>query len=122
MAKAEAKISWVTSREVVARVARHLGCAPEDAGCGSFAKRKPAGSRRVAYLRGLAGIAASRQLARIDWDAGSLPSCEITNIELCRDDLIAADLLPGRSEERSGWWAARDTRVDYSKRTGGMDP
>ena len=31
MAKAEAKISWVMSREGVARVARHLGCAPEDA-------------------------------------------------------------------------------------------
>ena len=54
----------------------------------------------------------------IDWDAGSLPSCkitkdaslpscEITNIKLRLDDLIAADLLPGRPEGRKGWSAAQ---------------
>ena len=31
MAKAETNIPWVMSRKGVARVARHLGCTPEDA-------------------------------------------------------------------------------------------
>ena len=43
----------------------------------------------------------------MDWDAVSLPSCEITNIKLRLDDLIAADLLPGKPEGRRGWWAAQ---------------
>ena len=43
----------------------------------------------------------------MDRDAGSLPSYEITNIKLRRDDLIAAGLLPGRSEGRIGWWAVQ---------------
>src|SRR5262245_36854252 len=42
---------------------------------------------------------------KMDWDAGSLPSCSIANIKLCRDDLVAADLLPGKPEGRKGWWA-----------------
>ena len=65
MAKAEAKIPWVMSREGVARVARHLGCAPEDAELRISGKAKAGsdqGARR--YLRGLSGLAASRQLAQ----------------------------------------------------------
>jgi hypothetical protein len=104
--EAVANIPWLPSRETVAAVACHLGCTPEDA--------KP----RMAHAAGAAQVrtrgvtsegypvsllpASSR---KIDWDAGSLPSCSIANIKLCRDDLVAADLLPGKPEGRKGWRA-----------------
>jgi hypothetical protein len=109
VAKAKARISWLTLREVVASVARHLGCTPDDAelrivekgkgglirACGLTVEGWPTSPLPAAWRRG------------IDWDAGSLPSCGIANITLRHDDLIAEDLLPGRSEVRNGWLAAQ---------------
>ena len=106
------------SREAVARVARHLGCTPEDA------KLRIVGKAEAARVRACGVTSEGYEVSLlpascrgIDWDAVSLPpceitniklpSCEITNIKLRLDDLIAADLLPGRSEGRKGWSAAQ---------------
>jgi hypothetical protein len=92
---------WLASREAVARVARHLGCAPEDAWL-RIVEEAEAGRIKA---RGLTVKRRPTSLLPASWcgidrDAGSLPSYEIANIKLRRDDLIAADRLPGRPEGR----------------------
>jgi hypothetical protein len=101
---------WLPSREAVARVARHLGCTPEEAELQIVAKGRDG---RV-KARGLVeGQPVWATLA--DWHGTvDLPgftmkppegSCEITNLELCFIDLIAAG-LPAPTEK--AWWPAEE--------------
>ena len=71
MAKAEANISWLTLREGVARVARHLGCAPEDAELRIVGKAKAGLIKARGVSRGPASVAASRPpgTERSTWSA-----------------------------------------------------
>ena len=66
-------------------------------------------------FEGWPGVAASRHLARDRLGRRIAASCEITNIELCLDDLIAADLLPAPAE-RAEWAAELGTRVHHRGR------
>ena len=117
MAKAETNISWLPMHVVVRRVARHLSCTPEDAQLRIVGKAKAAWVRACGVTsEGYPVSPLPASWRGIDWDAGSL-SCEITNIKLCLDDLIAADLLAGRSEGRKG--GAAQTLADHSKRWNG---
>ena len=108
MTEAEITIAWPPLRVAVGCVASYFGRAEEDARL-QIVRKAEAGWVRARGLT-LEGDQVSLLPASwrgIDWNAGSLPSCEITNIKLCGDDLIAADLLSGRSEGRKGWWAAQ---------------
>ena len=115
VAKAEAKISWVMLREAVARVARHLGCAPEDAELRIVGKAK-AGlikARGVVEGRPVSPLPAAwhgdrpgrHHMRPSPLDASSSgASYEITNLELCFIDLVATGLLPAPTE-RARWLA-----------------
>jgi hypothetical protein len=107
VAKAEINIPWLPMCVIVSRVARHLGCTSEDAklrilreaeargikACGLTADGWPVSPLRAAWR------------AAIDWDLGQL-SCEVTNVELRLDDLIAAGLLPAAAAAEGGRWPA----------------
>jgi hypothetical protein len=109
--KAGTKIAWLTSRKVVALVARHLGCTPDDAELQIIEKGK-------AGLIRARGMTEGRPVSplRAAWHeatdlAGTTmrppgASCEITNLELCFIDLVAAGLLPAPTLGRARWSAA----------------
>jgi hypothetical protein len=106
VAKAKTRISWLPMVVLVSRVARYLGCAPEDAGlriveageadriraCGLTVKGWPASP-----------LSASWRVV-VDWDGGQLS--ELTDVELCLDDVIVADLLPAAAVVERGRWPA----------------
>ena len=116
MAKAEAKISWVMSREGVARVARHLGCAPEDAELRIVGKAKaglikargvvegrPVSPLPAAWHGAIDLVGTTMRPSPLD-ASSSGASYEITNLELCFIDLVATGLLPAPTE-RARWLA-----------------
>ena len=111
MTEAAAKLSsWLSSREAVDCVARHLGCALE------------AADRRIDDVgRGgriqARGVVAGQPVLVLpaDWNgrvdlAGTTmkppEGAEITNLELCYIDLIAAGLLPAPAAK--AWWSAAE--------------
>ena len=107
--EAAAKIAWLPSREAVARVARHLGCTLEAAALQIVGKGK------AGLIRSL-GLVEGRQVSPLSdaWN-GTVDllgytmnppegSYEITNLELCFIDLVAAGLLPAPAE-RARWSA-----------------
>jgi hypothetical protein len=107
--EAAAKLSsWLSSREAVARVARHLGCTLE------AAERQIVDAGRGGRIKAR-GLVAD-QPAWADWNgrvdlAGTTMkppevSYEITNLELCYMDLVAAGLLPAPAEK--AWWSAAE--------------
>src|SRR5262245_48969971 len=115
-ASVESTSTWLPLREAVGRVARPLGYTPEDARAQILGKAEAAQVRVCGVTsEGYEVSLLPASCRGIDWDAVSLPpceitniklpSCEITNIKLRLDDLIA--LLPGRPEERKGWSAAQ---------------
>ena len=70
VAKAENNIPWLTLREVVARVARHLGCTPEDA------KLRIVGKAEAGQIRAC-GVTVEGHMSllpvswrEVDWNAG----------------------------------------------------
>ena len=117
-ASVESTSTWLPLREAAGRVARSRGCTPE------AARSHILGKAEVAQVRVCGVTSEGYEVSLLpascrgfDWDAVSLPPCEITNIKLPSyeitniklrlDDLIAADLLPGKPEGRRGWWAAQ---------------
>ena len=109
MIGAAAKLSsWLSSREAVARVARHLGCTLE------AAERQIVDAGRGGRIKARGVVA--NQPARVDWNgrvdlAGTTMkppevAYEITNLELCYIDLVAAGLLPAPAEK--AWWSAAE--------------
>ena len=129
----------VSSHTIVFAVARgcrprrgHLGCTPEDA------KLRIVGKAEAAWVR-VCGVTSEgyevsllpASCRGIDWDAVSLPPCEITNISCPRVRSRTSSCALMTSLQRSAAWeigrakrvvGSSDTRVDHSKRTGGMDP
>ena len=55
----EAEVAWVSWGEAVARVARHLGCTPEDAKLRIVGKAKAAWVRACGVTSEAIGVAAS---------------------------------------------------------------
>jgi hypothetical protein len=113
-ASVESTSTWLPLREAVDLVARDLGCTPEDARSQILGKAEAAQVRACGVTsEGYEVSLLPASCRGIDGDAVSLPPCEIanitlpsyeiTNIKLRRDDFIA--LFPGRSEERKGWSA-----------------
>jgi hypothetical protein len=103
--------SWLSSREAVARVARHLGCTPE------AAERQivDAGKRGRVKARGVIEDQPVSPLPAAWHGATDLAgttmkppevSYEITNLELCLIDLVAGGLLPAPAEK--AWWLAAE--------------
>ena len=112
-----AKLSpWLSSREVVAGVARHLGCTPEDAELRIVGKAKAGLIKANGVIEGLpvsplpAAWHGTTDLVGTTMrppplDASSSGTSEITNLELCYIDLVAAGLLPAPAE-KTRWSAA----------------
>src|SRR5262249_38928849 len=87
MNEAAANISWLPSREVVARVAHHLGYPTENARLRIIRYIR---ARRITRGRTAEGWLVS--LCPAAWREGA--DLDAANLELCLDELIAADLLP----------------------------
>jgi hypothetical protein len=110
MTEAVANIPWLPLGEAVARVARHLGCTP------GGAELRIVGKAKASQIKAR-GVIEDQPvwLLPVDWNgtidlAGTTirppgASCEITNVELCVIDLIAAGLLPAPAE-KARWSAA----------------
>jgi hypothetical protein len=110
--EAVAKLSpWLLSCEAVARVARHFGCALE------VADRRIDDVGRGGRIQARGMVAGQLVLALpADWNgrvdlAGATmkppeAAYEITNLELCFIDLVAAGLLPAPAEK--AWWPAAE--------------
>ena len=130
MNEAAANIPWLLTHEVVARIVHHYGCTPETAkrqivsvgksdrikACGVI-KGPPEGwgFKDIVGDCSLAPVSAPVSLllaawdGMIDLDAATIkPPCapyEITNLQLCFIDLIAAGSLPAPAE-KARWPAA----------------
>jgi hypothetical protein len=109
--EAVAKLSpWLSSREAVARVARHLDCTLE------VADRRIDDVGRGGRIQARGVVAGQLVLVLpADWNgrvdlAGTTmkppEGAEITNLELCYIDLVAAGLLPAPAEK--AWWSAAE--------------
>jgi hypothetical protein len=108
VSEAEITIPWLPLRVAAGYVASYLGCAEEDA--------KLRIVRKADRARGVTSedspvslLPASWRDGVVDWDAGSLKSSqlgEITNVELCFGDLVAAGLLTTTALGRAWWTAA----------------
>src|SRR5262245_9032017 len=110
MSEAAASIPWLPLSEAVARVARHRGCAPEaaelqivDAGKGDRIKARGVIEGQSVPLQ-IVGEGKSGRITVATMKPRDV-SCEITNVELCFIDLIAAGLLPAPAE-KARWSAA----------------
>jgi hypothetical protein len=111
--EAVAKLSsWLSSREVVGSVARHLGCAPEAAELQIVGKGK-AGlirARGVIEDRPVSPLPAAWN-GTIDLASATMrpprASYEITNVTLCFGDLVAQRLLTTPASGRA-WWSAAE--------------
>jgi hypothetical protein len=113
-------LPWLPMRVIVSRVARHLGCAPEDA----WLRIVQEGEARRIKACGLtvegwptSPLSASWRGATSDWSigqlsyevlikAGELSRAVINDVELCVGDLVGADLLPTTALGRAWWTAA----------------
>jgi hypothetical protein len=130
VAEAEANLPWLPSRWVKPRVARYLGCSSEDAERRIVREGKAGriGARgliaeksNIRHISALSkppplhpvSLLASTWHGVTDLDAGSLLSGEITNLELCFIDLIAASLLPMPAER--AWWSAKEATAYWLK-------
>jgi hypothetical protein len=112
VSEAEITIPWLPLRVAAGCAASYLGCAEEDAKL-RIVRKVEAGRVRA---RGVTSedcpvslLPASWRDGVVDWDAGSLKSsqlCEITNVELCFGDLVAAGLLTTTALGRAWWTAA----------------
>jgi hypothetical protein len=113
--EAAAKLSsWLSSREAVARVARHLRCTPE------AAERQIVGEGKSGRLKAR-GVIENQLVSPLPaaWNgtidlAGTTMkppevAYEITNFELCFIDLVAAGLLPAPAEK--AWWLAAEANA-----------
>ena len=93
-------IPWLSSREAVARVARHLGCTPEDAELRIVGQGKAGRIKARGVIEG--GRCRRSRPPGTTTSAGTTvrlrASYEITNLELCFIDLVAAGLLPAPAE------------------------
>ena len=88
MIEAATKLSsWLSSREAVARAARHLGYPTENA---QLRIVRYVRARRITCGRTAEGWLVS--LFPVVWRQGA--DLDAANLELCLDELIAADLLP----------------------------
>lgn len=132
MTEAVAKIPWLPMRVIVSRVARHLGCAPEDAwlrivqeggarrirACGLTVEGWPVSPLSASWRE----AASDWSIGRLSYDVGELSprlrvvgsrparpvkrNVVIDNIELCAGDLVAAGLLPVPTPGQTWWTAA----------------
>jgi hypothetical protein len=112
VAKAEITIAWPPLRVAAGYVAGYLGCAEEDAKL-RIVRKAQAGRVRARGVTfedcQVSLLPASWRDGAVDWDGGSLKSSrlgEITNIELCFGDLVAAGLLTTTALGRAWWTAA----------------
>jgi hypothetical protein len=105
--EADLTIPWLSSRAAVVRVARHLGCTPEAAELQIKANADRIAARGVIDGRWVLMPAPWSGTIDLTGTAVRPPgaSYEITNVELCRIDLIAAGLLPV-PPEKARWSAA----------------
>jgi hypothetical protein len=111
--EARSTIAWLPMCVIVSRATRHLGCTLEDAKLRITCEAEARGIKACGLtVEGWpASPLAAAWCAAINWDAGQLALSdalgpyEITNVELCLDVLIAADLLPAAAE-RGRWPAA----------------
>jgi hypothetical protein len=108
MTEAAAKIPWLSSREAVVRVARHLGCTLEAAELQIKEKADRIAARGV--IEGQWVLVPAPWRGTIDLVGTTIKPpevvYEITNVELCLIDLIAAGLLPAPAEKP--WWSAAE--------------
>jgi hypothetical protein len=107
--EAVAKIPWLPLGEAVARVARHLGYPTENA---RLRIVRYVRARRITRGRTAEGWLVS--LFPAAWREGA--DLDAANLELCLDELTAADLLPapGGPEGPAEWaWQPADRAVAY---------
>ena len=112
MTEAVAKLSsWLSSREVVGSVARHLGCTPEAAELQIVGKGKAGLIRARGMIEDqpVSPLPAAWN-GTIDLASATMrppgASYEITNVTLCFGNLVAQRLLPAPALRRARWPAA----------------